>query len=351
MLGGYSKEQAELARNVSLCPTTIRPSELHARGVILKDAPFTRLDGFVFQGFQQTAPASTKIGGAALQIVGGGESIRILNSGFIGNQSAGHGGAVYIGEICAPLFINCEFLGNRSLRNGGAVAVEMEGNNGYHQRFYNCRFEENYAEMHGGVVWATTVHKQTGLVRFTNCLIRENRSLLEKGVITLEGGCNLLMSHCEVVENRGMANGAVVASFGRVPAQNRIVNSIFCGNVGGYLFEGDGFDPGPGHPWGPKGRAWTQLENNAFSKNEVGAILRRTFDAKQWLTVKALNQSLVGDKNMDLESKAPSELRAKGTPSSSFPLDLDGRKRDVDAPDVGLGSVHEFLAIIKAATK
>ena len=216
-----------------------------------------------------TAENESKLHGSALNITGGGESIRIVNCLFQNNVSFEHGGAVSIGKSASPLFINCAFENNESHRNGGAVAMDMDGNNGYHLRFYNCRFLGNYSHHHGGVVYVRTIHKQTGLLRLINCELRENRSLLEKGIIAMDGGSNLLMSHCAVVNNRGMAQGAVVASLGRIPAHNRIVNSVFSGNQGGFLFGGDGFAPNFGHPWGTNDRAWTEFENNAFSGNQT----------------------------------------------------------------------------------
>ena len=341
LLGGFSGQSPSDTRDPEHFPTYIRPRAERVQGIRLHQASYTRLDGLTIEGFgrPETMGSSNRVDGAALHVAGGGESTRIVNCVFRNNLSTGHGGAVAIAASSSPLFINCAFVNNESHRNGGAVAIDMDGSNGYHLRFYNCQFLGNFSQHHGGVAYVRTIQKQTGLLRMINCELRDNRSLLEKGILAMDGGSNLLLSHCEILNNRGMAQGAVIASLGRVPAQNRIINCVIAGNQGGFLFGGDGFAPDFGHPWGTNDRAWTEFENNAFSGNQTGAILRRIYDAQQWITITELNASLMGENNISLDPNFDrAVLKDRGTMSSSFPIDMLGHARVgdfYDAPDIG----------------
>ncbi|MBV5349603.1 right-handed parallel beta-helix repeat-containing protein, partial [bacterium] len=192
---------------------------------------------------------------------------RLANCVISDNYALKNGAGIYATNGAAPLFVNCLISNNEANNNGGAVAVDCNADNGYHTRFYNCRISGNKAHENGGVAWFTTDLKQTGTLRFVNCLIDHNFTLLEGGNIVMNGGSTLLMSHCTVAENSGMSKGAAVASLGRVPAQNRIINSIFYDNYGASLFIADAFEGVD--PTSDRKQQWTQVQNCLFSNNKT----------------------------------------------------------------------------------
>lgn len=339
IVGGFKGTEDSVGdRDLKSGLSIIEPGEVGERCLTIEGSDYLRIDGLQIRNANLEG-LGYESNGAGMHIVGGGETVRVLNTVFENNRAGANGGAVFVSAGASPMFINCNFIGNASTRNGGAVYIDANLPNGYHVRFYNCRLSGNYAQHHGGAVFMRSIHKQTGLLRLINCEIDGNQSLLEKGVLTLDGGASLLMSHCEVKNNRGMANGSVVSSLGRVPAQNRIVNSIFEGNTGGYLFEGEGFIPGRNHPWTPGERAWTQFENNVFSGNQNRALLRRFFDAKLWENAAALDETIIGQGNQDVGEIDSVSVKNKGILSNAFPYDFKGEPRaitETDLPDVGL---------------
>jgi hypothetical protein len=188
--------------------------------------------------------------------------------------------------------------------------------------------------VHGGVIYYWTELKQTGLLRLMNCLVIDNFTLLERGNITIEGGGNLIASNCLFAGNQGMSNGDVLFSFGKVPASNRIVNNVFIGNMGGYLMGGDAFGP-----------RWVELLNNNFYNNTVRGLFYREADRSNWKTVAELNQVAQSSQNFEIDPgyrrggegnwllQPSTNLFGKATVQTTFPLDLYGKRRNIEEID------------------
>ncbi|MCG8310644.1 MAG: family 43 glycosylhydrolase [Cytophagales bacterium] len=324
--------------------TKIAQSEINGQGdtpqvLTIKNSEYIRIDGIKITG-GNNAGQKANGSGAGVWLKGGGESIRFANCVISENYASEDGAGVYITNGASPIFIGCEITSNEANLNGGAVYVDCNADNGYHTRFYNCKISGNRAQENGGIAWFVTDQKQTGTLRFINCLLNDNFTLLEGGNIVMNGGATLLISHCTVVNNRGMSKGAAIAHLGRVPAQNRIINSIFSNNYGGALFVADAFEGED--PTSARAQNWTEIQNNLFYDNKTLSLCRYSYKADDYATVKQLNattwasDNVSGDpvfynhENDDYRLSKGSLAIDEGTLKNAFPVDMNGQKRFLD---------------------
>jgi len=294
--GGFIGNEASLNERNSAKNRVVVNGRNSARHVFsIKSSNNIRIDGLTIQGGNASGESIQNQYGAGIHILGGGETVRIINCNFENNKADLDGGALYCSIGSAPLLLNCIFKNNVSKNNGGAVSVNCNAPNGYHPRFINCIFDNNFAYGDGGAIYFDTNKKKNGLLSVINCLITNNTTLKEGGAITLDRNSNLLMINSTVCFNKGTVQGAAIGSFGKVPAKSRVINSVFYQNYGGILFTIEGeaetvktidnaFIP----------NIWVQFSNCLFEANEVYGLVQRNFDRKTWKNVSELNESIMG---------------------------------------------------------
>jgi len=338
--GGFEGTEKRLADRNLLDNTVVLDGKGEIPHVLsINNSEYLRIDGITIRG--GSALGEDEMGcGAGLILKGGGESVRFANCIIRNNYAIKNGGGLYATEGAAPLFIGCRFLQNEARENGGAAYVECDKANGYHTRFYNCDLSYNKAWMNGGVAYIRTDLKQTGTLRFINCLISNNFTLLEGGNIVLAGGATLLMSHCTVAKNTGMSKGTAIAALGRIPAQNRIVNSIFAGNYGGVLFTSDAYDGAD--PTSSRIQNWTQILHCLFHDNRTLGICGYTHKSDRYTDISKMNASTWAEGNIladpgfidpvngNYRLNAGSPAIGRGTADNAFPFDFEGQRRTID---------------------
>lgn len=337
--GGFSgKEQTLNDRHPEKYPTVIDGQGKINKVLTMHASEYVRIDGLQIKGGKNLGEGDLG-NGAGLYIEGGGESLRIANCVISDNYALKNGAGIFATNGAAPLFVNCLISNNEANNNGGAVAVDCNAENGYHTRFYNCRITGNKARENGGVAWFTTDLKQTGTLRFINCLIDHNFTLLEGGNIVMNGGSTLLMSHCTVADNSGMSKGAAVATLGKVPAQNRIINSVFYGNYGASLFVADAYEGVD--PTSDRKQQWTQVENCLFSNNKTLGLFSLSYHNSRFESVDQINNTSWASDNVEDSSVFDGQQNSyqlgensvafgAGTRKNSFPVDLNGKMRFAD---------------------
>jgi parallel beta-helix repeat protein len=334
--GGFSGNEKTLNdRDPEKLASVIDGRSQFDRILSIQTSEYIRIDGLQIKGGRNMAPGDQG-NGAGICIEGGGETVRFANCVVAENYALKNGAGIYVTKGASPLFINCLISNNESNNNGGAIAVDCNSANGYHTRFYNCRITGNKARENGGVAWFTTDQKQTGTLRFINCLIDHNFTLLEGGNIVMNGGSTLLMSHCTVADNSGMSKGAAVATLGRVPAQNRIINSVFYGNYGVSLFVADAYEGVD--PTSDRKQQWTQVENCLFSNNKTLGLFSLSYHNSRFESIDQINSTSWASDNVESSSvfdgQQNSYLLGKNSPAigsgtlkNSFPVDMNGRRR------------------------
>ncbi len=338
LYGGFSGKEKELnQRDIVKYPTVIDGNKTAAHLLFLDHSEYTRIDGISIQNAHNNGEVMNGLG-AAVVIKGGGESVRIANCTIRDNYTIGNGAGFYISDGASPLLVANTIENNEAHHNGGAIYTDCNAHNGYHTRLYHCNIKNNKAQANGGIAYFQTNLKQTGTLRFINCIMENNFTLLEGGNIFMQGGATLLMSHCTVVNNRGMSKGAAIATLGRVPAQNKIINCIFKGNFGNSLFIADAFsgdDPTIQRP----GKPWTRIENCLFDDNKTLSLCSYSFKTLTFKKVEDINNEVWGKDNISGNAqfvnyeasqftlKSNSPAIGKGTLDNSFPVDLNNNKR------------------------
>jgi len=339
IFGGFKgNEEYAGQRNPSANITSISGNSKKSHVIQIENTEYLRLDGFTISGGRATGSGENGCG-AGIFLRGGGESVRFVNCRVTNNFAIRDGGGCYAINGASPLFVCCEFINNEAHENGGAVFIDCNSDNGYHTRFYNCNLSFNKAQSNGGVAWFRTDMKQTGTLRFINCLISNNFTLLEGGNIFMTGGATLLMGNCTVVNNTGVSSGTSVATLGNIPAQNRIINSIFHGNSGTVLFTANaysGVDRITGFP-----QNWTIIQNCLFGKNKTLALfgyahnMDRFFKAEEinglsWAEENLDGDPLFGDEENGLFNLKPgSPAIDAATNDNFFPYDCRGIRRTI----------------------
>ncbi len=338
--GGFSGSETKLSDRKFENHQTVLDGQGETPHVLtIKNSEYIRFDGITVAGGKNLGDFQ-KGNGAGIWLEGGGESVRFVNCTIADNYAAKNGAGIYVSNGASPMFIGCTITRNKANVNGGAVYVNCNADNGYHTRFYNCNISNNKAQANGGVAWFVTDQKQTGTLRFVNCLINNNFTLLEGGNIVMNGGATLLMSHCTVVNNKGMSKGASIAQLGRVPAQSRIINSIFANNYGGSLFVADAYDGTD--PTSARKQQWTQVQNCLFHANRTLSLCRYSYKAQKYEDVNQMNSTswasnniegnpfFVDAENFNFKLEKGSAAIDAGTLKNTFPVDGDGNIRFVD---------------------
>ncbi|WP_157493612.1 family 43 glycosylhydrolase [Draconibacterium sediminis] len=345
--GGFKGDEKVLSERNELTTTKLDGEKKTAHVLTIVNSEYIRIDGLTISGGKNIGETA-KGNGAGIWLENGGESVRFVNCTISDNYASKDGAGIYVTNGASPLFVGCDIVNNEAHNNGGAVYVNCNADNGYHTRFYNCNISNNKAQENGGIAWFITDLKQTGTLRFVNCLLDNNFTLLEGGNIVMNGGATLLMSHCTVVNNRGMSKGAAIVQLGRVPAQNRIINSIFSNNYGAALFVADayeGADPTSANKW-----HWTEVQNNLFHNNQTLSLCRYSYKAEDYDNVTELNAvdwasgNIEGDpqfidiENNNFNIKQTSSAIGIGTLKNAFPVDNKGCKRfsDFDNTDASV---------------
>ncbi|WP_346854844.1 family 43 glycosylhydrolase [uncultured Draconibacterium sp.] len=334
--GGFKGNEKALSERNVLTTTKLDGERKTPHVLSVLNSEYIRIDGLNISGGKNTGERANG-NGAGIWLENGGESVRFVNCTISDNYASNNGAGIYVSNGASPLFVGCDIINNEANINGGAVYVDCNADNGYHTRFYNCNISNNKAQANGGIAWFVTDQKQTGTLRFINCLLNNNFTMLEGGNIVMNGGATLLMSQCTVVNNRGMSKGAAVAQLGRVPAQSRIINSIFENNYGAALFVADAFegaDPTSAHK-----QQWTEIQNNLFYKNQTLSLCRYSYKADDFKTVKEINSTSWASENQegdplfvnpgknDFGIKKGSKARGMGTLKNAFPIDFTGERR------------------------
>ncbi|MCF8359029.1 MAG: family 43 glycosylhydrolase [Prolixibacteraceae bacterium] len=336
--GGFKGDEAfRNQRDIEKNRVTIDGRQNANHVISIVNSSYIRIDGLkIANGYANGSSFQNKYG-AGLHILRGGETIRVANCTFENNHAEQDAGALYASVGAAPLIINCTFRNNNSKRNGGAAAVYCNAANGYHTKFFNCTFDNNYAMENGGSIYFDTNRQKAGLLSIINCTLTNNYSQLPDGIISIDRTGSLILSNCTLCLNQAGAKGAVISKLGNVPAQSRIVNSIFFKNKGGSLFqiEGEARMNEKGELTGDK-KIWVRFSNCLFYENEVTGLVERNFDGKTWKTVSGIEESILG-KNIynfnpgfinaekgDFRLSPTSPARNKGTHLMASPVDGNG---------------------------
>lgn len=347
LYGGFKGVEKLLEQRDSEMHKVIINGRNSVKNVIsINSSSYIRIDGVTIQGGYASGGSYFQQYGAGVHILGGGETIRLVNCTFDNNRADQDGGALYASIGAAPLIINCTFRNNFAKNNGGAVAIYSNTPNGYKTRIVNCTFDNNLSYGHGGAIFFDTNKRDFGILYLINSLLINNTSLGENGIITLNGNSNLLMSNSTLCFNKGSSRGAVMGSLGKVPAKSRIFNSIFYRNSGGYLFSIEG--EAESNSLSEKSlNIWVQFNSCLFDQNDVYALVQRNFDRKKWNNVAALNQSVLGVNcltgepqfvehfNGNYRLSNNSDARNKGTSAYYFDFDLDGKPRVSGSVNIG----------------
>jgi xylan 1,4-beta-xylosidase len=309
---------------------------------------YIRLDGLIIRGGDASGGSLHHQYGGGIHILGGGETIRLVNCRFENNRSILDGGALYISLGAAPTVINCTFTGNVSRNNGGAVAIYCNAINGYHSKFYNCTFNRNIAHGDGGALYYDTNYKDYGLLTMVNCLVVNNVTYRGGGALTLDRNSSMLLVNSTLSNNKGTSQGAAVASLGKVPARSILVNSIIAGNDAGTLLSIEGeaeYVSTFNKLTAP--RIWVNLHHCLFDQRNTGSLIQRNFDRKRWRNVDELNQSVMGNNCIqdhpgfidpqqdEYQLRLLSPSKNAGSSLIFFPYTLEGKPREIGKIDLG----------------
>jgi predicted outer membrane repeat protein len=348
LFGGFRGDESQLSqRNSSRNKVVVNGKNSAKHVVLVSSSRNIRIDGLTLMGGNAAGLSFHHQYGGGAYILGGGETIKLVNCTFENNKADQDGGAIYASVGAAPMVINCTFKNNVSKNNGGAAAVYCNSPNGYHAKFYNCIFDNNFAYGDGGAIYFDSNKKKLGLLSVVNCLIVNNTTLKDGGTLTLDRSASLLMINTTMCFNKGTTLGAAVGSLGHVPGKSRIYNSIFYLNYGGSLFAVEGeaeLEKRIADELSPN--TWVIFENSLFEANEVNALVLRNFDKKIWKNVSALNETVMGrnctegdplfidpytgDFHLNIGSKAKSSVI-----SNSFKFNLDKQLRSSDVNNLG----------------
>jgi hypothetical protein len=347
--GGFIGDETDFSERNTELNRTIVSGRNYAKHVIsISSSSYIRLDGITIQGGNASGGSFHHHYGAGLHLLGGGETIRIVDCHFDNNKADQDGGALYASVGAAPTIINCSFKNNVARNNGGAAAIYCNSNNGYHTKFYNCIFDNNFAYGEGGTIYFDTNKKEFGLLTLINDLIINNTTLDESGALSLDRNSNLFLLNSTLSYNKGTTQGAVIGNFGKVPAKSRIINSIFYQNYGGKLFSIEGeAETVTANDKITYPNIWVQFNSCLFGDNDVNALVQRNFDRKKWRIVSELNESIMGKStlhgnpafadpiNGDYHPNGGSEAKGVGTSTYYFKYNLEGKKRNAENSNIG----------------
>jgi xylan 1,4-beta-xylosidase len=312
--------------------------------IFISGSRYVRLDGLTITGGRANGRNFYDQYGGGVYLLGGGETIRLVQCTIEANASDLDGAGVYCSMGASPLLIGCTIQKNGAGRNGGGIAFYGNLHNGYHLQLYNCEISQNQAKQDGGALYFDTDLKRTGLLRAINCIVAQNTTGQDGGAITLERASNLFLSNCTVAENRGTENGASALTVGHTPAHARIENTLFYKNEGGTLIQGYGENAGI-----KNGQAidekWMFVKNCLFFQNKGNALYKRLSTNQLWKTVDELNSSPFAEQNtardpiladpalLNYRLKSGSAAINAGSSQTAFPLDKDGKSRTLGSAE------------------
>lgn len=338
LFGGFKGDETLLEqRDIKKYPVTVNGRRNIFHVFFISSSSHIRLDGLTIRGGNANGQSFSNRYGGGLNLLGGGETIRIVNCIFEENIADQDGGAIYASLGAAPIIINCIIRNNHAKNNGGAIAFYSNSFNGYHPQIYNSLIERNKSANNGGAIYFDTDQVRSGLLTMVNCIVSNNSTAGQNGIVTLDRNSSLYMNHCTVALNTAPSGHTAAIRFGRVPANHLVMNSIFFQNEGDHLFNIEGDFPSALKI--KRGNAWVQLVNNTFSSNNTSSIIYRNFDGKQWRNATEVNESGMGMQNNehnpdfvdpfrgDFSLKANSPIRNKSIIIDSFPFDIYGNKR------------------------
>jgi xylan 1,4-beta-xylosidase len=347
IFGGFVGNEKSLAeRNIDANPVILNGRKNEKHVLSITTSKYIRIDGLTIKGGNASSGSSNQQYGAGIHILGGGETVRVVNCTIEENYADQDGAGLYASLGAAPVVINCMFRNNTAKNNGGAAAIYCNSTNGYLTRFYNCTMNNNAAYGNGGAVYFDTNLKRTGLLKMVNCIVSNNNTLQQSGNIALDRGANLQLINSTICFNKGTSNAAVISRLGRTPSQSRIVNCIFYRNTGGTMFNIEG------EASVNLQKIWTRFQNCIFYENDVNSLVVRNFDHKEWKTVNDLNNSVMGDRleasnpdfidplNGNFHLKSTSRAINRGTSYLSFEIDIDGNPRNLrqDSGSIDIGA-------------
>ena len=348
--GGFRGNEKNLEeRDLKKYRTIITGREMSKHVVTIGASKYIRLDGLIIKNGNAFGESFSLQYGGGMYILGGGETIHIVNCSFENNTASQDGGGLYISVGASPVIVNCTFKNNVAGKNGGAVAIYCNGQYGYHVKMINCIFQNNTSHGNGGAIYFDSNMRKYGLLTLMNCLFTNNLTEKEGGLIAMDRSTNLLVYSSTFFGNIGASQGAVIASLGRVPARSRLVNCIFNENRGETLFsiEGEAEMITEDDRRIPV-KVWVEINNSLFHNNDVVALVQRNFDKKRWGTVSNLNESVIGNNcrvgdpafvdaaKGDFRLKNPSYGKNSGTSFYGIlPFDLDGEVRKPDHINIG----------------
>ncbi len=256
-----------------------------------------RVESCQFLGNRVDGPLSGIDGhGGGMAIIRSNADVR--NCEFIGNQSVGHGGAIYIVGPCEPDIDNCVFEGNEGnwggaitcteqasgtitnctfrantafnvggglyirsqsspvlmdvlfvenvqsgnpFAGGAGVTIYGGGNGGgpCFPQFTDCQFEGNIAEGYGGAVNAA----YSGSPTFNNCAFIDNTSGKSGGAISAVGDpaalTDIILDGCSIEQNSAAETGGGIDVR---TASLMLQDSVCSGNIAGVQGGGCNFE-------------------------------------------------------------------------------------------------------------
>lgn len=178
--------------------------------------------------------------------------INFRNVSFIGNESFGSGGAIYMGQYSDLKFYDCLFQGNKSGSTGGVFYL---GSGTSNADFYNTDFINNQGQSSGGVIYAvnsgrlninggvfkgnTIVAQSSGGAIYASALgliLNIKGVTFEDNVCNNYGGALYLGGGTYTIENSVFKNnssriqGGAIYQTTNTVASTKIISSIFEGN-------------------------------------------------------------------------------------------------------------------------
>ncbi|MCP4709092.1 MAG: hypothetical protein GY869_10745, partial [Planctomycetes bacterium] len=170
------------------------------------------------------------------------EGVSIINGRFLGDEFYIYrGGGIYI-EDAAPVVQNCVFRNNQAVEGGGMFIFIIgkprpEPREVYQPQIINCRFEDNLAEFRGGAMgfegYPDYIYPLMCEPHIIDCVIQGNQSLYYGGGVCIGSGAQIMIDHCEFLQNDADINGGgicLIDPYYYNVGNAKITNSVFIGN-------------------------------------------------------------------------------------------------------------------------
>jgi hypothetical protein len=293
-------------------------ASVQAAGVYLETGCNAVIDRCVFRYNQSTSVSAGAMGASVFSTSAVG-SVQVRDSAFIQNRSLfGQGGAAWIDGAVKASFVNCRFIGNEGLLNGGALFCDHASQ----VTAVNCCFSGNEGGTFGsaiavaGGLWGVSMAVQ-------DCSFSRNRitaSSAGGGAIGTFDGGTLSVTNCVMFENSS-ADVHAPANFYIFPGTTTSISTccIFpfeSAVVGSNLIFSD---PMLVDPDGSDDIVGTEDDNLSLSESSP--------------CIDAGNSLLTGSDLADVD--------ADGDIGEPICIDIEGRPRLIDRPDVSNTGVGE----------